>query len=142
MSTTRGGARKAKQFSWHYDPDSRSVVIINENGRGLVYTVQQVAATLAALKASFGTREIPLANNVAKLGDGSEQPGLGTVLYGIEADTTFAQGASYLGVVLEELGYLRWNGRSRGIGWRLTDVPLDAERLERRLREHQAARAS
>ena len=41
-------------------------------------------------------------------------------LMSIKANTTYAQGASYLGVVLEELGYLRWNGRSRGIGWRLT----------------------
>lgn len=139
---TRGGPRKAKRFTWRYDPATRAIIIVNERERALVYTLEQVVAALHALKAEFGSREIPLANNVAKVGDGSEQPGFGTVLIRLKpGDTSFAQGASYLGVVLEDLGYLRWNGRHRGIAWHLTDTSVDRVDLERRLLAQQGGAA-
>ena len=136
MSFTRGGPNKAKRFAWQYLAAERAVIIINEDGRNLSYTLGQIVAVLERLEREFGAKEFPLGNNVAKLGDGTEQPGLGMTLLAIKpGDTTFAQGASYLGVVLEELGYLRWNGYHRGIAWRLTVSQVTRSVLESRLLE-------
>lgn len=44
-----------------------------------------------------------MANNVATMGAGTEKPGLDMSVMSIRQNTTYAQGASYLGVVLEEL---------------------------------------
>ena len=120
MSMTRGGPNRAKRFDWHFDAAAQNVVIRNEDDRLLVYTVDELAELLNRLETAFGTSAFPLANNVETLAAGTERPGLGMTFMSIKKNTTFAQGASYLGVVLEKLGYLRWNGRSRGISWRLT----------------------
>jgi hypothetical protein len=61
---------------------------------------------------------------------GTEVAGLGSTIYRLCAGDTFhAQGASYLGVVLEEAGILEWNGRPRGIEWRLSNYPETVEAL-------------
>jgi hypothetical protein len=36
MSFTRGGPNKRKQFEWHFDPETRQLIIINQNGRELI----------------------------------------------------------------------------------------------------------
>ena len=41
------------------------------------------------------------------------------VLEQTPGDISHAQGSSYLGVVLEEVGLIKWNGASRGIQWRI-----------------------
>jgi hypothetical protein len=131
------GLGKPKRFAWKYDATTQALRIVNERGRGLRYTLAHLTALLEHLERDFGAAEIPLANNVAKLGDGSEQPGLGTALLRLKpGDVSFAQGASYLGVVLEDLGYLRWNGRHRGIGYVRTAKATDA--LERSLTRYGA----
>ncbi len=38
-------------------------------------------------------------------------------------DITHAQGASYLGVVLEKIGVLEWNGTKKRIQWRIIKMP-------------------
>ena len=134
---TRGGPNRAKRFDWQYDAGRRRVVIRNEDDRVLVYTIDELAKLLDKLEATFGTNEFPLANNVEKLGAGTERPGLGMTLLSIKPkDVAYAQGSSYLGVVLEDLGYLRWNGRSRGIGWRLTGQDGSVAGLGSRLRDN------
>ena len=120
MAITHGGPNQAKRFDWHFDASNQSLVIRNEAGRVLVYPLGDLVNLLSRLEATFGANEFTLANNVETMGAGAERPGLGMTLMSIKPNTTYAQGASYLGVVLEELGYLCWNGRSRGIGWRLT----------------------
>ena len=103
----------------------------------LTYPIGDLVNLLDKLEAAFGTKEFPLANNVETMGAGTEKPGLGMTLMSIRNNTTYAQGASYLGVVLEELGYLRWNGRSRGIAWRLTGEDGSLAGLGSRLKNKQ-----
>ena len=49
-------------------------------------------------------------------------------------DTVHAQGASYLGVVLERAGIFEWNGEKKGIAWRFQEGVDDIESLERLLK--------
>jgi len=55
-------------------------------------------------------------------------------------DVYHAQGASHLGVVMEEAGYFQWDGKHHGIAWRLIDHDLGSETLAARLQA--ACRAS
>ena len=51
---------------------------------------------------------------------GNEKDGLGNAILNLKPnDITHAQGASYLGVVLQEIGILEWNGEKKGIQWRI-----------------------
>jgi len=60
------------------------------------------------LQKEFGTKWFPLANDVQKLGNGTEVTGLGVaILNHAPGDIEHAQGASYLGVVLDHLGVLK-----------------------------------
>ncbi len=133
MSVTRGGPNKRKLFTWDYDGSKKQLVIRNEKHKEHSYHLGEVSEALKLLLDRFGTHEFPLANNVEKLGDGTEQFGLGSLLYSLRSNTTFAQGASYLGVVLEEIGYLEWNGKHRGIAWRLTETDFSPDKFEQSL---------
>ena len=71
------------------------------------------------LKRKFQDGWIPLANNVELMGEGEEQDGFGMAIMRQQpGNTTHAQGASYLGPIIEQIGLLEWNGRSNGICWR------------------------
>lgn len=138
MSTTRGGPNKRKAFAWTFDARSRVLSIENREGRVLTYSLRQVQVILDTLWNYFGRDLFPLANNVARLGKGSEKPGLGMViLETIPGDVSRAQGASYLGVVLEECGFLEWNGESKGVAWRLLETDFSPDTLARRLTDRQ-----
>ena len=135
VSFTRGGERKRKEFVWRLDATSETVIIENEKGRKLTYTVGEVREILLALRRQFGADFFPLANNVERLGNGTERPGLGTTMLDLLGNNVAkAQGASYLGVVLEEIGFLSWNGHHRGIEWRLVDTDLGRETVKAKLR--------
>lgn len=121
MSFTRGGPNKCRQFEWHYDPGSRQLLIINQNGREIMYSLGEIQAILQCLQARFGKDYFRL--SVKELPPGKEaEPGSfsQTILDVLPDDFARCQGASYLGVVLEECGCLEWNGQSVGIAWRLT----------------------
>lgn len=134
MSTTRGSFSRRRQFNWTYDPQIRSLVAINDRHRTLSYDIEKVLEILSALEAQFGNDSFPLANNVALLGGGEEKSGLATTILQIyPGDVTRAQGASYLGVILEELGYLEWNKRSYGIAWKLLPREINRSILLERI---------
>jgi hypothetical protein len=134
MSHTRGGASKRKCFTWHCDLQLDRITTTSEDGTAHTYHIAEIQSIVQYLHSKFGDAFFPLANNVAKLGAGTEQRGLGTAILAQKpGDTTHAQGASYLGVVLEEAGYFEWNGRHRGIAWRLIDHDFSAETLVARL---------
>ncbi len=60
--------------------------------------------------------------------------GLGRVILGQEgANIAHAEGASYLGVVLEHCGYFFWNNHHKGIAWRLLDTDFSMETIISRL---------
>ncbi len=116
MSVTHGG--KARRFDWKLERDL--VVIENEDHKRHSFSVQEITDVLAWLYQRFGSSWIPLANNVQKMYEGTEIAGLGSAIYERKpGDTYHAQGASYLGVVLEEAGILQWNNEMKGIAWRM-----------------------
>lgn len=120
MATTRGSASRRRHFNWTYDSPTRSLVAVNDRHRALSYDIEKILEILRALQTQFGNEFFPLANNVVLLNRGEEKPGLAnTILQVYPGDFTRAQGASYLGVMLEELGYLEWNNKTLGIAWKL-----------------------
>jgi hypothetical protein len=128
MSTTHGG--KAKRFVWSYRDDL--LVIKTNEGKTHQYTLQEIIAILSVLRTKFEHGWFPLANNVQKMFELEERPGLGSTIYSLRpGDTYHAQGASYLGVVLEEAGILEWNGRMKGIEWRLVVDRLDSKGVQK-----------
>jgi hypothetical protein len=130
MSETRGGKNKRKRFGWEYDPRTMRILIENEDGRRHEFPVQEIEGILRHLQAKFGNAFFPLANNVVKLTNGTERPGLGTkILEQKPGDIHHAQGASYLGVVMEECRYFEWNRKRRGIMWRLIDSDFSIQTI-------------
>jgi hypothetical protein len=128
---THGG--RQRHFEWWLD--GMTLRIRNTHGLEHRYGLAEVIGVLAKLHNEFGTGWFPLANNVEKLNRGTENAGLGSAIYARPgADTLHAQGASYLGVVLEDAGILEWNGERRGIQWRIEMLPLSANALARQLR--------
>ena len=117
MLMTHGG-RKAKRFSWAIRNDC--IEIENENKLQHQYSLTEINAILFWLKDRFGAEWFPLANNVEKLWHDEEVDGLGvSILRQQPRNISHAQGSSYLGVVLEQLGILEWNDRHKGIEWRI-----------------------
>ncbi|MGA2260730.1 MAG: hypothetical protein ABSH28_04750 [Acidobacteriota bacterium] len=133
MTMTHGG--RAKLFSWFFGADH--VLIENEDHLRHTFSVEEIFSILSCIQTEFARRWFPLANNVEKMYRRTERPGLGTTIHQMRpGDTLHAQGASYLGVVLEEIGILEWNGRPRGISWRLINHPGDLSTLRALLPKH------
>ncbi|MDO9528221.1 MAG: hypothetical protein Q7J27_03585 [Syntrophales bacterium] len=129
MLMTHGG-RGAKRFDWAFSNDY--VRIKNENERQEEYSIAEVFAIIGWLKHRFAADWFPLANNVEKLGKDDENDGLGVaILRQQPGKLSHAQGASYLGVVLEHLGLLAWNNRQRGIEWRIIRQPNSLNELRK-----------
>lgn len=134
MSVTHGGINRRKRFDWHFDANSHKVRIQNEDGKEHSYSIQEIHHILNSLYEEFGDKYFRLANNVEYLGKGTEKIGLGMVILQQEnSNVSHAQGASYLGVVLEECGYFAWNGKHRQIEWRLIDTDFSLAMIESRL---------
>jgi len=115
MLVTHGG-RKAKRFDWLLQDNY--VKIKNENGRQEEYPLGEILDVLNWLMEKFGLGWFPLANNVEKLWQNTEVDGLGVaILRQRPKNISHAQGASYLGPVLEHVGILEWNNKQRGIQW-------------------------
>lgn len=130
MSITRGNPNRRKQFDWHFDPDTHQLLIINQNGRELMYSLEEIQRLLIALYKRFSSDYFPLSTNVELLSTGTGKPGLGaTILEQLPKDVSRAQGASYLGVVLEEAGYFKWNCKTVGIGWRVVNSDFSTASL-------------
>ena len=114
--TTRGGAN-AKTFSFEVSLDA--LESRNDANRMDRFTLVETEALLRKLFGDFRQGWFPLANNVTKMHAGDEKDGLGKFIYDATGKVTHAQAASYLGPILEALGVTEWNGKRRGICWRL-----------------------
>lgn len=135
MRVTHGG--RARRFEWSFRDGE--IQIQSESGIHHQFTTNEILQIIRELDSSFGNEWIPLGNNVEKLYSGTEKLGLGTAIYRRRpGDTLHAQGASYLGVLLEEIGVFRWNGMIKGIAWRIENRVADLETLEALL--HQSAK--
>lgn len=127
-ASTRGG--KAKEFHWAFEPYIDSLKIDRDLAKPDYFKVQEVFSVIHILYDHFGSDWYPLANNVEKMGNGTETMGLGSAIFSISRDITHAQAASQLGVILEELGIFEWNNKPRGIAWRLrVDPPATIDDL-------------
>jgi len=138
-SYTRGGTHKRIGFEWWFDETQNSVITENERRKSHVFQFDEILKILQKIKIDFGDCFFPLGNNVEKLTNGTEVRGLGTVIRDLAhgkiryEKVRHAQGSSYIGPVLEEIGYFEWNGKNRGIKWCLTDFNLDEQELLNRL---------
>ncbi len=116
MSVTHGG--KSREFIWRLNDNI--INIRNENGIEHAYVLNEIIEIIKWLKNSFQDEWFPLANNVALMGRKKEKDGLGTAILNLTPkNITHAQGASYLGVVLDEIGIFEWNAKIKGIKWRI-----------------------
>ena len=136
MATTHGG--RSRDFDWKVR--NKILVIESESGMHHEYSLREIFSIIRELRATFGERWIPLANNVEKMYWGTEKPGLGmTIFQNRPGDTMHAQGASYLGVVLERVGIFEWNDQKKGIAWRFRNDVDDVKSLERLLKLAESA---
>jgi hypothetical protein len=110
------GQGNARKFEWNII-DSK-IHIESESKIEHEYSFSEISAALMWLVCKFGEDQFPLANNVAKIPKGEEKDGLGMALYSIRKNLHFAQGSSYLGVVLEKLGIFEYVD-SNVISWRI-----------------------
>lgn len=122
-SQTHGG--RTRSFEWKVI--GNLLVITNEFEKEHKYSLEEILAVIRGIESQFGMDWFPLADNVEKLYRGEEKPGLGNILYALKPDTYYAQGSSYLGVVLENLGILEWNSAKWGIKWKLKRKILNEE---------------
>jgi hypothetical protein len=138
MSFTHGGPNKRKQFEWHYDPVTCQLIIIIEKRRELMYSLGKIQKVLIMLFQSFSSDYFPLSSNAALPGEARAKTSLGEIIFEqFPGEFDRAQGASYLGVVLEECGYLEWNGRHVGIEWRLVEGDFSKDKLAVQLTSRQ-----
>lgn len=120
---TRGYEAIAKKFRYEYT--DTNILIRNENSKEHLFENHKAVEILNSLYQQFGNNWFPLGNNVEKLGKGTEIPGLGrTILDAYPGNIKQAQAASYFGPIMEDMGLFEWNGKNRGIAWRLTCEPL------------------
>lgn len=117
-ANTRGAGKKSKPFSW--DVCNGEILIYPKSKNRIhKYSVAEVSTIIMWLQCKFKSDTFPLANNVKKLWMGTEMEGLGLALYIVKNNTTFAQGSSYLGVVLEKLGVFEFDPNKKVISWKL-----------------------
>ena len=71
--------------------------IERENGLYDQFPIAELRKILQSLEGQFDLGYFPLANNVAKMWDETEKPGLGMTLFRIRPNTTYAQASSSYG---------------------------------------------
>jgi hypothetical protein len=115
---TRGG--RAKSFCWMADQNQDALIIRKADHSIEQFNFGELFLIVHELFDVFGYDFFPLANNVELLQAGQEKAGLGSIIMNVRpGEIGHAQAASQIGVVLETVGLLEWNGRSRGIKWRI-----------------------
>jgi hypothetical protein len=70
---------KKVQFNWFLK--NEKLTITNQRGRTHEYGLDEIYKVLCWLEKEFGQSWFSLANNVAKLGKGTEKHGLGSAIY-------------------------------------------------------------
>lgn len=109
---TLGG--KEKTFHWKLN-EEYSLTIIKDGNSKTKYLVSEEEISL--LQMYISNRKLPLANNVQKLANGTEQKGVGTFLYNDLNwnDTTKAQLSSQLASIFVNTNIWEYNGKQRGM---------------------------
>lgn len=106
----------AKKFRFRVDYDETGHALrfsypTKENGKRRApdyFTLNEIERICFYLAKNFNDAPFPLANNVVRLTDFTEQPGLGMAIRTLQgADVLKAQASSHLGPYLAELGILK-----------------------------------
>lgn len=119
-AATRGKG-KSVPFKWR-NIDGK-IEIHSESEQYHEYSHTEILTALGWLQGRFKTSPFPLGNSVSNIGNETEKDGLGRALYVIKKNTTFAQGASYLGVILEQMGIFEFV--SHPITWQFAKKDQD-----------------
>jgi hypothetical protein len=129
---THGG--KAVRFRWGLRNDC--IKITKEGNEPLhEYSLDEILNILIWLTEKFASNCFPLGNDVQKLWKGTEVDGLGVAIFHLRpGDTHHAQGASYLGVLLEDVGILEWNNKKKGIQWSIICPVTNIDQLRKKFR--------
>jgi hypothetical protein len=121
------GTKGGKQIPFKSWMEGENLMMCNINGLAHKFDLNEIIGVLKDLEKNVSNGEfhggwIPLANNVELMNGGGEKNGFGmAILRQQPGEILHAQGASYLGPILEEINVLEWNGRRKGICWRLVD---------------------
>lgn len=128
ISETHDTPGKEKLFTWWIDRERGTVRISTEIMTEREYSLDEIRFILQLLREQFGDNWFALGNNASLIHSGKELPGLGTTLLRLRPnDMKHLQGCAYLGVILEECGFLKWNGKGSPVGWRLTGKEYDRQ---------------
>ncbi|GMQ61701.1 hypothetical protein [Vallitalea maricola] len=111
---TLGG--KAKKFKWKYCEDEGLTIyrVFSKGSKHIsIFSDNDLDNIIDFLK---NKQELPLANSVDKMKNGTEKEGFGSFIYDkINADTKFAQSASQLVAILISAGIIGYNGAKRNM---------------------------
>ena len=119
---------KAKPFHFKFDDaEHLSVIRYFETKAGdsqpahVRFSVEQIDQVVDYVAQHGG--EVPLANNVEKLADGTEQEGLGRFMYETFGRITVeAQTSSQLAAIFVEAGIWQWNGKQMSMTFKANAV--------------------
>ncbi len=107
------------------------MILRNKNGRTDHFPIEEIYQIVVNIHNHFDFEWFPLANNVKKMGNGTENEGLGrAILRQRPTDISHAQASSYLGPFLEGLGIFKWNQKRKGICWHIVSMPRTAKELD------------
>ena len=113
------------------------VIIKNEKDRDIEFTFDEINEIIDSLNKKFEYNWFPLSNNVVKVQNHTAEEGLGKTIYNLTNNINKAQGASYLGPFLEEIGLMKFSknrttvSNNKKNGWNLNSekVGIDIQQL-------------
>lgn len=134
-ATTRG---RQKDFRWRFDKannliieDKANNLIIergrrDDNGHYTIhdeFSVSELQQFLDKLDTDFKDHWIPLANNVERMRNGNEIPGLGSTFYSILHNVKRAQAVSQLAPIFEHYKLFQWQ-HDGGDRWKILSTNI------------------
>jgi hypothetical protein len=126
---TKGGENQKKYFN--VNTTKSGIKISNNEGRIISYSFGEIKNILDSLYIKFNKNWFPLSNNVEKIYNLTAEDGLGKTIFEITKNNIKAQGSSYLGAYLEELGILIFSkakskiSKKSVIGWKINNLYTD-----------------
>ena len=129
---TRGGVNKQKGFRYEITDSGLDIFTDRVTNHGLLkVSFAQLECIMQTLDNQFPKKYFPLENSKPIKHKKILNPGLG--LASTECGIADATCASYIGPILEDLGFLEWNGKRKGIEWKLVDQPASAAEIKDRV---------
>ncbi len=111
---------KPNEFLWYYDGQKLTIERVFKNKEEISeFNNDEIDMIVQYIK---NNGEVDLSNNVSKVKDGSEKPGIGKFIYeNIRMDTTFQQSSSQLVSIMYDIGVLDYNNKKRNMKFWIKD---------------------